>query len=239
MRRGTTRRSSSTARVLQSAVDGTGPLWHSALAMWQAMSPETPVFSCWPPAAGLSLLRRRPANSSISAPTIADTQVPPPAVGREKSLPAATAGGRTLEVLDFDLTGVGPSSTPIWERVVDISTGNELEWDGGGLVADTARATQGGGAVIDLGAGGVGKEKDPEVLDLTVADAPGHSSPDSTVTGSAGDMPRAGRSETASATAERFGYGTGGGRNDRFRFRRGTRETSAGYGIERRFGGKQ
>jgi FimV-like protein len=43
------------------------------------------------------------------------------------------------------------------------------------------------------------------VLDLTVADAPEHSSHDSTGTETAGVMPSAGRSVAASATAERFG----------------------------------
>lgn len=189
------------ARVLQSAVDGTGPLWHSALAMWQAMSPERALFA---PATGAEpVFATAPPREFIDiSSTIADTQAPPPAVGREKSLPAATAGGRTLEVLDFDLTGVGTSSTPDREPVVDLSTGNELEWD-------TARATQGGGALIDLGAGGVGEEKGPEVLDLTVADAPGHSSADSTGTETAGVMPSTGRSGAASAPAERFGTAPG------------------------------
>jgi pilus assembly protein FimV len=186
------------ARVLQSAVDGTGPLWHSALAMWQAMSPERALFA--PATGGEPIVATAPPREFIDiSSTTADTQAPPPAVGREKSLPAATAGGRTtLEVLDFDLTGVGTSSTPNRERVVDISTGNEL-------ASDTARATQGGGAPIDLGASGVREEKSPEVLDLTVADAPEHSSPDSTVTETAGVMPTADRSGAASATAERFG----------------------------------
>ncbi|MGH8584938.1 MAG: FimV/HubP family polar landmark protein, partial [Gammaproteobacteria bacterium] len=190
------------ARVLQSAVGGTGPLWHSALAMWQAMSPERALFG---PATGAEpIFATAPPREFIDiSSTIADTQAPPPAVGQEKSLPTATAGGRTLEVLDFDLTGVGASSTPDREPVVNVSTGNELEWD-------TAPATQGGEALIDLGAGGgVGEEKGPEVLDLTVADAPGHSSPDGTVTESAGVMPTAGRSGAASATAERFGTAPG------------------------------
>ena len=196
------------ARVLQSAVHGTGPLWHSALAMWQAMSPERALFA--PATGGEPIVATAPPREFIDiSSTTADTQAPPPAVGREKSLPAATAGGRTLEVLDFDLTGVGTSSTPDRERVVDVSTGNELEWDGSGLVVDTARATQGGGAPIDLGASGVREEKGSEVLDLTVGDAPGHSSPDSPVTESAGVMPTADRSGTASATAERFGTAPG------------------------------
>jgi pilus assembly protein FimV len=185
------------ARVLHSAVDGTGPLWHSALAMWQAMSPERALFA---PATGAEpVFATAPPREFIDiSSTIADTQAPPPAVGREKSLPAATTGGRTLEVLDFDLTGAGASSTADREPVVDISTGNELE-------SDTARATQGGGALIDLGAGGVGEEKGSGVLDLTVADAPEHSSHDSTGTETAGVMPSTGRSVAASATAERFG----------------------------------
>lgn len=121
------------ARVLRSAVDGTGPLWHSALAMWQAMSPHRALFA---PATGGEPIATVPPREFIDiSSTVADTQVPPPAVGREKSLPAATAGGRTL---DFDLTGVGNSSTPDRERVVDISTGNELEWDGSGPVVDLA-----------------------------------------------------------------------------------------------------
>jgi pilus assembly protein FimV len=183
------------ARVLHSAVDGTGPLWHSALAMWQAMSPERALFA---PATGAEpIFATAPPREFIDiSSTIADTQAPPPAVGREKSLSAATTGGRTLEVLDFDLTGA--ESTADREPVVDISTGNELE-------SDTARATQGGGALIDLGAGAVGEEKGSEVLDLTVADAPEHSSHDSTGTETAGVMPSAGRSVAASATAERFG----------------------------------
>ncbi|MDQ3774471.1 MAG: hypothetical protein M3461_08965 [Pseudomonadota bacterium] len=185
------------ARVLHSAVDGTGPLWHSALAMWQAMSPERALFA---PATGAEpIFATAPPREFIDiSSTIADTQAPPPAVGREESLPVATTGGRTLEVLDFDLTGVGTSSTADREPVVDISTGNELD-------SDTARATQGGGALIDLGAGAVGEEKGPEVLDLTVADAPEHSSHDSTGTETAGVRPSAGRSGAASATAERFG----------------------------------
>ncbi|MGH2577464.1 MAG: type IV pilus assembly protein FimV, partial [Actinomycetota bacterium] len=195
------------ARVLQSAVDGTGPLWHSALAMWQAMSPERALFA--PATGGEPIFATTAPREFIDISSkSADTQGPPPPVGREKSLPATTAGGRTLEVLDFDLTGVGTSSTPDRERVVDISTGNELEWDGSGLVVDTARATPGGGALIDeLGAGGVGDEKGSEVLDLTVADAAGVSSP----TGSTGteSMSSAGRSGTASATAERFGTAPG------------------------------
>ncbi|MCA1850828.1 MAG: hypothetical protein LC647_00090, partial [Beggiatoa sp.] len=121
------------APVLQSAVDGTGPLWHSVLAMWQAMSPHRALFA---PATGGEPLATAPPREFIDiSSTVADTQVPPPAVGREKSRPAATAGGRTL---DFDLTGVGNSSTPDRERVVDISTGNELEWDGSGPVVDLA-----------------------------------------------------------------------------------------------------
>ncbi|MGQ0595475.1 MAG: FimV/HubP family polar landmark protein [Gammaproteobacteria bacterium] len=188
------------ARVLQSEVEGTGPLWHSALAMWQAMSPERALFA--PANRGEPIVATAPSREFVDiTSTMADTQGLSPAVGREKSLPAATAGGRAL---DFDLTGVGPSSTPGRERVVDISTGNELEWDGSGLVVDTARATQGGGALIDLGAGGVGEEKGPEVLDLTVADVPAHSSPDSTVIEPAGVMPSANRSESPQATAERF-----------------------------------
>ncbi|MGH8589865.1 MAG: type IV pilus assembly protein FimV, partial [Gammaproteobacteria bacterium] len=195
------------ARVLQSAVDGTGPLWHSALAMWQAMSPERALFA--PATGGGPVFATAPPREFIDiSSTTADTEGPAPAVDREKSLPAAIAGGRTLEGLDLDLTGVGTSSTPDRERVVDISTGNELEWDGSGLVVDTARATPGGGALIDdLGAGGVGDEKGPEVLDLSVADAPGHSPPtDST---GAEPMSSAGRSGTASATAERLGTAPG------------------------------
>ena len=218
------------ARVLQSAVDGTGPLWHSALAMWQAMSPERPLFA---PATGAEpIFATAPPREFIDiSSTIADTQAPPPAVGREKSLPAATTGGRTLEVLDFDLTGVGTSSTADREPVVDISTGNELE-------SDTARATQGGGALIDLGAGAVGEEKGSEVLDLTVADAPEHSSHDSTGTETAGVMPisRPIGSRVGDRRAVRHGTG---GRDGRFRFRRWAGETNAGYGLERRFGGNR
>ncbi|MGH8566835.1 MAG: FimV/HubP family polar landmark protein, partial [Gammaproteobacteria bacterium] len=132
------------ARVLQSAVGGTGPLWHSALAMWQAMSPERALFA--PAAGGEPIFATAPPREFIDiSSTIADTQGPSPAVEREESLPAATAGGRTLEALDFDLTGVGTESTAGSEQVIDISTGNELEWDGSGLVVDTARANQGGG----------------------------------------------------------------------------------------------
>lgn len=121
------------APVLRSAVDGTGPLWHSALAMWQAMSPHRALFA---PATGGEPIATVPPREFIDiSSTVADTQVPPPAVGREKSLPAATAGGRTL---DFDLTGVGDSSTPDRERVVDISTGNELEWAGSSPIVDLA-----------------------------------------------------------------------------------------------------
>ena len=223
------------ARVLQSAVHGTGPLWHSALAMWQAMSPERALFA--PATGGEPIVATAPAREFIDiSSTTADTQAPPPAVGREKSLAAATAGGRTLEVLDFDLTGVGTSSTPDRERVVDISAGNELEWDGSGLVVDTARATQGGGAPIDLGASGVREEKGSEVLDFTVGDAPGHSSPDSPVTESAGVMPTADRSGTASATAERFGTAPGAAATVDFDFGDGpekqTQDTGLSGGLE-------
>ncbi|MGH8571031.1 MAG: FimV/HubP family polar landmark protein, partial [Gammaproteobacteria bacterium] len=211
------------ARLLQSAVDGTGPLWHSALAMWQAMSPERALFA---PATGAEpiVATAAPREFIDISSTIADTQAPPPAVGQEKSLPTATAGGRTLEVLDFDLTGVGTSSTPDREPVVNISTGNELEWD-------TARGTQGGGALIDLGGGGVGEEKGPEVLDLTVADAPGHSSPDSTGTEAAGVIPSADRSGTASATAERFGMAPGAAATVDFDFGDGPEKQTQDTGL--------
>ncbi|MGH8564452.1 MAG: FimV/HubP family polar landmark protein [Gammaproteobacteria bacterium] len=221
------------ARVLQSAVDGTGPLWHSALAMWQAMSPERALFA--PVTGGEPAFATAPPREFIDiSSTIGDTQGPPPTVDREKSLPAATAGGRTLEVLDFDLTGVGTSSTPDRERVVDISTGNELEWDGSGLVVDTARATPGGGALVDdLGAGGVGDETGPEVLDLTGAAASEHSSrTDSTGTE---PMPSAGRS-TTSATAERFGTAPGAAATVDFAFGDGpekeTQDTALSGALE-------
>ncbi|MDQ3581854.1 MAG: hypothetical protein M3495_09690, partial [Pseudomonadota bacterium] len=218
------------ARVLQSAVHGTGPLWHSALAMWQAMSPERALFA--PATGGEPIFATTAPREFIDiSSTSADTQAPPPAVGREKSLPATTAGGRTLEVLDFDLTGVGTSITPDRERVVDISAGNELEWDGSGLVVDTARATQGGGAPIDLGAGGVREENSSEVLDLTVGDAPGHSSPDGTVTESAGVMSTADRTGTASATAERFGTATGAAATVDFDFGDGPEKQTQDTGV--------
>ena len=217
------------ARVLQSAVHGTGPLWHSALAMWQAMSPERALFA--PVTGGEPIVATTSPREFIDiSSTSADTQGPPPAVGREKSLPATTAGGWTLEVLDFDLTGVGTSSTPDRERVV-ISTGNELEWDGSGLVVDTGRATQGGGAPIDLGAGGIREEEGSEVLDLTVGDAPAHSSPDSPVTESAGVMPTADRSGTASATAERFGTAPGAAATVDFDFGDGPEKRTQDTGL--------
>ena len=220
------------ARVLQSAVHGSGPLWHSALAMWQAMSPERALFA--PATGGEPIFATAPPREFIDiSSTTAETQAPSPAVGREKSLPAATAGGRTtLEVLDFDLTGVGTSSTPDRERGVDVSTGNELEWDGSGLVVDTARATQGGGgAPIDLDAGGGREEKGSEVLDLTVGDAPGHSSPDSRVTESAGAMPTADQSGTASATAERFGTAPGAAATVDFDFGDGPEKQTQDPGL--------
>jgi len=218
------------ARVLQSAVHGTGPLWHSALAMWQAMSPERALFA--PATGGEPIFATTAPREFIDiSSTSPDTQGPPPAVGREKSLPATTAGGRTLEVLDFDLTGVGTSSTPDRERVVEISAGNELEWDGSGLVVDTARATKGGGAPIDLGAGSLREENGSEVLDLTVGDAPGHSSPDGTVTESAGVMPTADRSGTASASAERFGTAPGAAATVDFDFGDGPEKQTQDTGL--------
>ncbi|MGH8573987.1 MAG: hypothetical protein ACREX8_15650, partial [Gammaproteobacteria bacterium] len=194
------------------------------------MSPERALFA---PATGAEpIFATAPPREFIDiSSTIADTQAPPPAVGREKSLPAATAGGRTLEVLDFDLTGVGTSITPDRERVVDISTGNELEWDGSGLVVDTARPTQGGGTLIDLGAGGVSEENGSEVLDLTVADAPGDSSSDRTATEPAGVLPTADRSGTASATAERFGTAPGAAATVDFDFGDGPEKPTQDTGL--------
>ena len=156
MRRGTMRRSSSTPaccnpRCMERVRSGT--------VRWRCGRPCLPNARCShrPPAASPSFATAPPREFIDISSTTAETQAPSPAVGREKSLPAATAGGRTtLEVLDFDLTGVGTSSTPDRERGVDVSTGNELEWDGSGLVVDTARATQGGGgAPTDLDASGV------------------------------------------------------------------------------------
>jgi pilus assembly protein FimV len=99
------------ARVLQSAVHGTGPLWHSALAMWQAMSPERTLFA---PATGAEpIFATAPPREFIDiSSTTADT----PAVGRDKSPPAATALSGSLEGTGeamFDLGATaGEASTP-------------------------------------------------------------------------------------------------------------------------------
>jgi pilus assembly protein FimV len=160
------------AAELQSAVGGTGPLWHSALAMWQAMSPERALFAPGgEPAPAASTGREFIDISDISA--IGEThKLPPSALGEMpavKTQPATTGTRRTLDALDLDFSGFGTESQVGGERMVDLSSGHELEWDGGGI--GTAEPEAATGAVVDLGAG---DDEDFDVLDLTMATALHH-----------------------------------------------------------------
>ncbi len=188
------------AGVLQSAVSGTGPLWHSALAMWQAMSPDRALFTS---TTGTETLvsSTAPREFIDISSSMAGADVRQSRAGRDEAPPSAAMGG-TLEALDFDLTGAAAAaSTTTRERIMDVSTGNELEWDGAGLVVDTGQARKGGG-LVDLGAApGVALEKGlPAVLDVTVAEEAERSSvPESTIAEPGRVMWSTGRSATATA----------------------------------------
>ncbi len=167
------------AAVLQSAVGGAGPLWHSALAMWQAMSPGRALFAST--SAGEPAFDTAPREFIDISTSIAGTEGLRSGAGEA---PPSAASAGTLEVLDFDLGGVAEAvQTSTRERIMDVSTGNELEWDGSGLVLDRP-AGKGGAKIIDLGKSRVTADRSlPGVLDLTVADASDRSSaPETTST---------------------------------------------------------
>jgi pilus assembly protein FimV len=188
------------ASELQSAVGGTGPLWHSALAMWQAMSPERALFA--PGAEAAPAVPSSAAREFIDISAIGDTQKLPPAV-LASVLPATTGARRSLDVLDLDFTGFDTETEDRGERVTDLSTGHELEWDGGGL--GTAEPGAGTVSVVDLGADGSGEADDSDdVLDLTMATALNHPA----ILGSTVPQPSmrsVGSSHTASVSELRFG----------------------------------
>lgn len=147
------------ARELHDVVGGTGPLWDSAVAMWNEMSPERPLFAA-PPADAPVSLPATDAGKAFVDVTGDEAQKRDELL--TKTVIAAPMGAGTLvggatvstAALDFELAGetARPSST---DDILDITA--------------SGPAAPGAGEVLDLTSPDSASDLSPEVLDITAA----------------------------------------------------------------------